>query len=49
MELETQVTLASRLGYISEQATAEALSQSGEVGRMLHGLIRSLRAVRAQP
>jgi four helix bundle protein len=49
MELETQVMLAQRLGYIDVEAAGQALSRSGEVGRMLHGLMRSLRAVREQP
>jgi four helix bundle protein len=47
MELETQMILA-RLGYLGEDDAEQALSQSGEVGRMLHGLMRSLRAVREQ-
>ncbi|HSK10050.1 MAG TPA: four helix bundle protein [Vicinamibacterales bacterium] len=47
MELETQVRLARRLGYSNEERAGEVLSRSGEVGRMLHGLIRSLRAAGA--
>lgn len=42
-ELETQTILARRLSYVSEEATADILRQSETVGKMLGGLIRSLR------
>lgn len=42
-ELETHLLLAERVGLISAAALAGALSQCGDVGRMLHGLIRSLQ------
>jgi len=45
MELETQVTLAKRLGFLQDESARTLLADSGEKGRMLHGLIRSLKAV----
>jgi len=48
MELETQIEIARRLGYITEEAWAEASKRSCEIGRMLHGLMRSLKDVRQQ-
>ena len=41
-ELETQIDLSCRLGFISKQSSDEILSQAGRVGRMLHALIASL-------
>lgn len=49
MEVETQVTIASRLGYLSPQAARQILDSSGELGRMLAGLIRSLKRIRVGP
>ncbi len=37
--------LAKRLGFIDDESANALLLDSAEVGRMLHGLIRSLRAV----
>jgi four helix bundle protein len=45
-ELEYQLSLAKRLGYLGEQGSSEVLYQSEEVGRALHGLIRSIRSRR---
>ena len=42
MELETHIQIAERLGYVECAATEGPLGQSGEVGRMLNGLINSL-------
>ena len=42
-ELETQIELAIRLGYL--QADAEALSQASLVGRLVNGLRKSIRAL----
>jgi four helix bundle protein len=48
-EAETHLLLAQRLGY-SDEAVCEALMrQAAEVGRLLLGLMRSLRAPRSQP
>ncbi len=42
-ELETQTHVARRLDYL-DSATSECLfEQSAEVGRLVHGLIKSLR------
>lgn len=49
MEVETQVTIASRLGYLSPQVMQQMLDSSGELGRMLAGLIRSLKRIRVGP
>src|SRR5688572_716960 len=42
-ELETQVMLASRLGYIDEGTRNELLDRSEEIGRLLTGLTKSLQ------
>ena len=41
-ELETQIDLSCRLGFISKQSSEEILLMAAEVGRMLHGLVSSL-------
>jgi four helix bundle protein len=41
-ELETQVALAVRLDFVSQVAAAPVLDLAAEVGRLLHGLVRSL-------
>ena len=41
-ELETQVTIATRLGFIAPGSGDELLEDLGEIGRMVGGLIRSL-------
>jgi len=41
-ELETQLTLAHRHGYISESVHDSFLNNCGEIGRMLNGLMDSL-------
>ena len=42
-ELETQLEIAQRLGYLGAESES-VISQAGEVGRMLSGLRRSLQA-----
>jgi four helix bundle protein len=42
-EVETQLILAQRLGFASEQKIDSILAQCGEVGRLTNGLRRSLR------
>src|SRR6185503_12181171 len=42
-ELQTQIVLANRLGYIDNPGTEGLLEQAGQVMRMLHGLRNSLR------
>jgi four helix bundle protein len=41
-ELETQLLLASRIGYFGQSQIEPLLNLSGEIGRMLHTLIRRL-------
>lgn len=43
-ELETQLELCLRIGYLSESQIKEPLDLSNEVGRMLAGLIKSLKS-----
>jgi four helix bundle protein len=42
-ELETLIVVASRLGYLEDGVSAHLLSDIAEVGRMLTGLMQSLR------
>lgn len=44
LELETQIMVAQRLGYIEESVSEDLLSKSAEVGRLASGLIRSMKA-----
>lgn len=41
-ELETQFIICSRLNYLAAEETNTAVEHCREVGRMLHGLIKSL-------
>jgi four helix bundle protein len=41
-EVETQLEMARRLGYLQEDRAATLLATTGEVGRILNGLINSL-------
>ena len=41
-ELETQIALAVRLDFVSQPEAAPVLELAAEVGRLLHGLVRSL-------
>jgi len=43
MELETQVLIAERLCYLSSEAANEVLRSSAELGRVLNGLLNSLK------
>jgi four helix bundle protein len=42
-ELKTQLRLAVRMNYMTEAELEPLLALTGEVGRMLRGLIKSLR------
>lgn len=42
-ELETQIRIASRLEYVNPQTTSDMLEKAAEIGRMLNGLMRSLK------
>ena len=41
-EVETQITIAERLGYIEKQQETTLLELAAEIGRLLHGLCNSL-------
>jgi four helix bundle protein len=43
MEVETQVMIAERLGYLEQKTVSAVLLQSAEIGRVLNGLTNSLR------
>lgn len=43
MEMETQILLAEDLGYLEHAKSETLLQQTAEVGKILHGLLRSLR------
>jgi four helix bundle protein len=43
-ELETQLLLAARLGFVRPDAVKPILSDASEVGRLIKGLMKSLRA-----
>jgi four helix bundle protein len=47
-ELETQLEIAGRLGYLTAENEA-VINQAGEVGRMLAGLRRSLQSRLSSP
>ncbi|MBP8911433.1 MAG: four helix bundle protein [Phycisphaerae bacterium] len=42
-EIETQIIIAERLGYMSEGKARSILELSGEVGRLINGLSSSLK------
>ena len=42
-ELETQILIAQRRSYLTESQTAELLKRTHEVGRILSGLLDSLK------
>jgi four helix bundle protein len=44
MEVETQIVIARRLGYLPEELEAALQQQTAEVGRTTAGLIRALKA-----
>jgi four helix bundle protein len=43
-ELETQVLLASELGYLSSEQRESLIRESRDVGRILNGLMSSIKA-----
>ena len=42
-EVETQILIAERLGYFEELALRELMNSASEVGRLINGLINSLK------
>lgn len=49
LELETQLLIASKLGYLSESGLQAVMENSGEVSRMLHRLIESVSDPEVDP
>ena len=43
MEVETQVMIAERLGYLKPDAAKSTLRDAAEIGRVVNGLINSLQ------
>src|SRR5579863_4069176 len=48
-ELETQIVIAGRLGYVRADETANLLTEAKELGRTLNALIASLKPLSSQP
>lgn len=48
-EMETQFTLRERLGFLAPERAEPLLKKCDQLGRMLGGLRKSLRARRARP
>ncbi len=42
MEIETQVLISQRLGYINSAESSNLLNRATEVGKVLNGLLNSL-------
>ena len=42
-ELETELIIANRLGYLDEPTFAKLMGQLGRIGRLITGLARNLR------
>jgi four helix bundle protein len=42
MEVETQITIAERLGYLEKRQETTLLEAAAEIGRLLNGLCNSL-------
>ena len=49
MELETQLLIGQNLGYLQQDQISALLDMTGEVGRLLNGLINSLSTGNRQP
>lgn len=43
-ELETHIQIAERLNYINPDQATELMHQANEIGRLLNGLMNSLRS-----
>lgn len=48
LEVETQLIIAERLGYVDKAAVAPAFQDCDEIKRMLHGLAESLSEMSAK-
>jgi four helix bundle protein len=42
VEVETQISIAERLGYLDSKRTNALLERTSEIGEILNGLLRSL-------
>ena len=42
MEIETQILIAQRLSYVDVNKSADLHGRTAEIGKILHGLLRSL-------
>ncbi len=49
IEMETQLVIAENLGFLSPKMAAGLMDRSGEVSRLLHGLIKSLQPAEPTP
>jgi four helix bundle protein len=47
-ELETQIAIADKLGYVRDNHGKELLAEANELGRILNALIASLKSVPLQ-
>ena len=48
-EVETQLVIANKLQFLNHEMMGELLGKTGEIGRMLRGLQKSLKAKLATP
>lgn len=48
LEMETQVVIAENLGYLLRTEAKQLTCASGEVSRLLHGLMQAIRKTDAQ-
>ncbi len=44
-EVETQLTIAKKLGYVNDSECLDAISRLTEIEKMLNGLIRKLKSL----
>src|SRR5260370_2690148 len=44
LEVETQIFIAGNLGYLSQEQSASLIKRTKEVGRILNGLLNSLKS-----
>ncbi len=47
-EVETQIIVSTEVGYMNKTEQSALLDETNEIGKMLHGLINSLRSIRAE-
>ena len=48
-EVETQLMIANKLQFLNNEMMGELLGKTGEIGRMLRGIQKSLKAKLASP